>query len=488
MHWKPRPRSPSRPGSEEVYADIDGEGTTAGETYFPKRGLSRAAVGYTYSGDIEGTSTLVYLMGYRDGDDLVIGLERFEGSIGGQEGSCVLRHEAVHDATGVRGTVTVVPGMGTGGLERLSGEADAARSPGTARPATRSCCPTTSADRRSGVPPPGVLEELGHHGRVAVRQRDADRRAASCPTTSPRTTPATPRRRRGCPPRRASRAGARGPGTVAKIRRAVRNDGKPWWSRSVAPSRASAVLRTSSGLMPRPCQRTRARVSSRRGAHPGRRRAAGRGPSTGRAAPNQRVERAGRLAVGRDPDRRGAAAQRVGRVQRDDHVPAGGAAGGVHEPDGRGPRRPLSSCPCAGPDRPPAARPTRPPRGTRPPRTAGPVTRTCAADEPPGARAGHRGDRGRRQPARDRRRWTPAGRGRCALVALVQQQRDHPGRGLVEPGLRQPPVADGGHDPVAGRARVGRHQQHVLPGPQRAHGRPRRCRTGPRPPPSAASR
>ena len=108
---------------EEVYADIDGEGTTAGELSFPQRGLSRAAVGYAYSGDVEGTSTLVYLMGYRKGDDLVIGLERFEGSIGGQEGSCVLRHEAVHDATGVRGTVTVVPGMGTGGLERLSGEA-----------------------------------------------------------------------------------------------------------------------------------------------------------------------------------------------------------------------------------------------------------------------------------------------------------------------------------------------------------------------------
>ena len=112
--------------SEEVYADIDGEGTTAGETYYPKRGLSRAAVGYTYSGDVEGTSTLVYLMGYRDGDDLVIGLERFEGSIGGQEGSCVLRHEAVHDATGVRGTVTVVPGHGH-------------RRPGTALAARPSC-------------------------------------------------------------------------------------------------------------------------------------------------------------------------------------------------------------------------------------------------------------------------------------------------------------------------------------------------------------
>jgi len=110
--------------SEEVYADIDGVGTTAGETYYPQRGLSRATVGYTYSGEIEGTSTLTYLMGYRGGDDLVIGLERFEGSIGGHDGSCVLRHEAVHDAASVTGRLTVVPGMGTGGLEHLRGEAE----------------------------------------------------------------------------------------------------------------------------------------------------------------------------------------------------------------------------------------------------------------------------------------------------------------------------------------------------------------------------
>lgn len=110
--------------SEEVVVDIDGEGTTAGDTYYPKRGLSRAAVGYAYTGDVEGTSTVTYLMGYRGGEDLVIGLERFEGSIGGQEGSCVLRHEAVHDASSVTGTVTVVPGMGTGGLEDLRGEAE----------------------------------------------------------------------------------------------------------------------------------------------------------------------------------------------------------------------------------------------------------------------------------------------------------------------------------------------------------------------------
>ncbi len=109
---------------EQVYADIDGTGTDSGATYYPDRGLSRAQVGYTYRGDVEGSSTLVYLMGYRGGDDLVIGLERFEGSLGGHEGSCVLRHEAVHGSGSVRGRVSVVPGMGTGALEGLRGEAE----------------------------------------------------------------------------------------------------------------------------------------------------------------------------------------------------------------------------------------------------------------------------------------------------------------------------------------------------------------------------
>ena len=44
--------------SESTYVDIDGEGTKAGENYYPKRGLSRAEVSYTYTGEIEGTSTL----------------------------------------------------------------------------------------------------------------------------------------------------------------------------------------------------------------------------------------------------------------------------------------------------------------------------------------------------------------------------------------------------------------------------------------------
>lgn len=109
---------------EQVYADIDGEGETRNGIYLPRRGLSDVASGYTYTGEMEGSSTLHYLLGYRDGDDVVIGLERFEGSIGGHDGSCVLQHVGSHGDGAVRAQVTVVPGMGTGGLATLRGEAD----------------------------------------------------------------------------------------------------------------------------------------------------------------------------------------------------------------------------------------------------------------------------------------------------------------------------------------------------------------------------
>ncbi len=109
--------------SESTYVDIDGEGTTAGEMYYPKRGLSRAEVSYSYTGDLEGTSALVYLIAYKADAAPVLGLEQFTGSIGGHEGSCVFRHIGSQDAGSVSARLEVVPGMGTGGLETLVGEA-----------------------------------------------------------------------------------------------------------------------------------------------------------------------------------------------------------------------------------------------------------------------------------------------------------------------------------------------------------------------------
>ena len=111
--------------SEQVDVDIDeGEGITSGETYYPKRGLTHAKVGYTYAGDVEGSSTLTYLIAYKADAAPVLGLEQFVGSVDGHEGSCVFRHVGSQDAGSVTARLEVVPGMGTGGLETLRGEAE----------------------------------------------------------------------------------------------------------------------------------------------------------------------------------------------------------------------------------------------------------------------------------------------------------------------------------------------------------------------------
>jgi hypothetical protein len=112
--------------SEDVVVDIDGEGITAGDNYYPRRGITKAEVSYAYTGDVEGTSTLVYLIAYKTDAAPVLGLEAFEGSIGGHEGTCVFRHLGSQDAGSVSARIEVVPGMGTGGLETLRGEADLA--------------------------------------------------------------------------------------------------------------------------------------------------------------------------------------------------------------------------------------------------------------------------------------------------------------------------------------------------------------------------
>jgi len=108
---------------EKVVVDIDGEGTEINGVTYPKRGFSRADTTYAYSGDIEGTSTVAYLISYNDGFAPVTGFERFEGSIDGHDGSLVLQHVGDHDAEAVRATLTIVEGMGTGGLAGMRGEA-----------------------------------------------------------------------------------------------------------------------------------------------------------------------------------------------------------------------------------------------------------------------------------------------------------------------------------------------------------------------------
>ena len=77
--------------------------------------ITRAAVGFAYHGDLEGEGAMEYLMVYGDGGSaIVIGLERITGSLGGKQGSFVLKHDGGYASGTARGEFTIVDGSGTG--------------------------------------------------------------------------------------------------------------------------------------------------------------------------------------------------------------------------------------------------------------------------------------------------------------------------------------------------------------------------------------
>lgn len=97
---------------EKSYNEIEGS---------PK--LTRAEIVKTFSGDIEGESTLEYLMMYReDGTASFVGLERVVGSLGGRSGSFVLRHQGTFQEGVAEVEMFVVSGSGTGELSGLRGK------------------------------------------------------------------------------------------------------------------------------------------------------------------------------------------------------------------------------------------------------------------------------------------------------------------------------------------------------------------------------
>jgi hypothetical protein len=110
--------------SEELICDIDGTGTRATpEMYYPDRGINRARVRYAWSGDLEGSSEVDYLISYTGGAAPTLGFQRFIGSLAGHDGSFVCVQTGEHDAEGVREHLRIVQGLGTGALASLRGEA-----------------------------------------------------------------------------------------------------------------------------------------------------------------------------------------------------------------------------------------------------------------------------------------------------------------------------------------------------------------------------
>jgi Protein of unknown function (DUF3224) len=115
---------------EGMFTMIHGKGTFKGKSWdetpydegeaLPK--LARAEVTNSFAGDIEGESTLQYLLAYQDEESAnFVGLERITGRVGGREGSFVLQQNGTYENGIAKGEWFVVPGTGTGGLTGLRG-------------------------------------------------------------------------------------------------------------------------------------------------------------------------------------------------------------------------------------------------------------------------------------------------------------------------------------------------------------------------------
>ena len=84
--------------------------------------LTRATSDNTYTGGIEGTSTVEYLMFYTDAATAYFtGLEHVRGQMGGKSGEFVLRHVGTFRNGQSETELTVLPGSGTGEFCALTG-------------------------------------------------------------------------------------------------------------------------------------------------------------------------------------------------------------------------------------------------------------------------------------------------------------------------------------------------------------------------------
>ncbi|GJM03975.1 MAG: hypothetical protein DHS20C08_24760 [Rhodomicrobium sp.] len=87
--------------------------------------LTQALVSKTYSGDITGVGSVIYIMKQQaDGTASFIGLQQINGAIGDRAGSFAIEQNGFFDGKAARGTCVVKPGTGTGALSTLSGEGE----------------------------------------------------------------------------------------------------------------------------------------------------------------------------------------------------------------------------------------------------------------------------------------------------------------------------------------------------------------------------
>ena len=85
--------------------------------------LTRGRIVNDYKGGLDGEGTLEYLMIYNmDAPATFLAVERIVGRVGMKSGSFVVTRQGTYDPkSGVSGTLSVVPGSGTGALAGLNG-------------------------------------------------------------------------------------------------------------------------------------------------------------------------------------------------------------------------------------------------------------------------------------------------------------------------------------------------------------------------------
>jgi Protein of unknown function (DUF3224) len=80
-------------------------------------------IGETFTGDIDGESTVRSLQLQRDDQSASqVSLQRFRGKLGGRQGTFVLQGSEIVEHGKIKATWFVVPGSGTGDLSGLRGE------------------------------------------------------------------------------------------------------------------------------------------------------------------------------------------------------------------------------------------------------------------------------------------------------------------------------------------------------------------------------
>ena len=84
--------------------------------------ISRVAVTMSLEGDLEGETKAEFVMTYRDdGSASFVGMERFEGSMDGEQGSFVLQTIGVYETGEARSEYRIVEGSGRGGFAGMTG-------------------------------------------------------------------------------------------------------------------------------------------------------------------------------------------------------------------------------------------------------------------------------------------------------------------------------------------------------------------------------